>query len=422
MLTSKAGQPIGFASYHGWDKQGIIKKEVRPKVNQDRVFVTPKLCKSDSTWLFSVYDGNGPKGQFVAHEAAAEMVSFIEKHKYNVSESKLVPEVLSQAFEQINQDVSARSFSEKSGCTATVACLQNLKTLYVANVGNTKAVLGRGTSNSWKGTVLTADHKPGSHDEKKRIEEFGGFVLEDDDYGIARVFDTPDPIGQMMRIEEDSHHGGIGVAPQPWPGLALSRVIGHTGVANIGIVPTPTVSTFELGDEDRVLIIATDGIWNFIKPNEAVAMCKSHAPDAHLACKLLCEMAGKRWLEDDPHYRDDISCIVVFLPLHATIASSIDHEISTQADDAAAIKAAIDQVGPSRPASRRPSADRSVEVDANGIKLTEIGMGGQVKPSMLDLEAAFRDKALKKTVLRPSKKQRRGSVVTKFGADAQQQL
>ena len=46
----------------------------------------------------------------------------------------------------------------------------------------------------------------------------------------------------------------------------------------------------------------------------------------------------------------------------------------------------------------------------------------QVKPSMLDLEAAFRDKALKKTVLRPSKKQRRGSVVTKFGADAQQQL
>ena len=47
----------------------------------------------------------------------------------------------------------------------------------------------------------------------------------------------------------------------------------------------------------QVLIIASDGVWDFIEPEEACAMAKSFVPDAHAACKALVETASQRWIE-----------------------------------------------------------------------------------------------------------------------------
>ena len=59
------------------------------------------------------------------------------------------------------------------GCTAVVAVLKAGE-LFVANAGDSRAVLGRGD----EAVALSADHKPASASEKERITNAGGFVSE----------------------------------------------------------------------------------------------------------------------------------------------------------------------------------------------------------------------------------------------------
>lgn len=59
------------------------------------------------------------------------------------------------------------------GCTAVVAVLKG-RELYVANAGDSRAVLGRGAI----AVPLSEDHKPASASERQRITDAGGFVSE----------------------------------------------------------------------------------------------------------------------------------------------------------------------------------------------------------------------------------------------------
>ena len=60
-----------------------------------------------------------------------------------------------------------------AGCTANVALIVG-KTLYVANAGDSRAVLCR----DGKPLDMSKDHKPDDDGEKKRIERAGGFVSD----------------------------------------------------------------------------------------------------------------------------------------------------------------------------------------------------------------------------------------------------
>jgi hypothetical protein len=73
---------------------------------------------------------------------------------------------------------------------------------------------------------------------------------------------------------------------------------------------------------DRCLIIASDGVWDFVEPKEAVQIVRAFFPNALAACKALVETASQYWVEDDPTYRDDISAIVIFTPLDPKLVSA----------------------------------------------------------------------------------------------------
>lgn len=60
-----------------------------------------------------------------------------------------------------------------AGCTANVALLHK-NTLYVANAGDSRTILGRGSEPYF----LSKDHKPDLVEEKNRIEKAGGFVSD----------------------------------------------------------------------------------------------------------------------------------------------------------------------------------------------------------------------------------------------------
>jgi serine/threonine protein phosphatase PrpC len=62
---------------------------------------------------------------------------------------------------------------EMKGCTANVVLIKK-NNLYIANAGDSRAVLAKGK----KATDLSTDHKPDNPEETKRINKAGGSVIE----------------------------------------------------------------------------------------------------------------------------------------------------------------------------------------------------------------------------------------------------
>ena len=68
---------------------------------------------------------------------------------------------------------------------------------------------------------------------------------------------------------------------------------------------------------DRFLILASDGVWEFIDNDEAVAIVGQFYDKglpALDACRFLIAKAALCWRKFEGDYRDDITAIVVYLP------------------------------------------------------------------------------------------------------------
>ena len=84
----------------------------------------------------------------------------------------------------------------------------------------------------------------------------------------------------------------------------------------------------QLTPDDAVLIVASDGVWDFISSQAVVDIAYRYRKcGAREACKAIIKAATKAWKEREQDYRDDITAIVVFLPAlkaaeqHAALSS-----------------------------------------------------------------------------------------------------
>ena len=76
----------------------------------------------------------------------------------------------------------------------------------------------------------------------------------------------------------------------------------------VGVIPEPEVKTFEVEPQDRFIIMASDGVWEFISSQEAVDIVQgSISKGMHDACQELIETAAARWQDEEGDYRDDVS-------------------------------------------------------------------------------------------------------------------
>ncbi|EZA47064.1 hypothetical protein DMN91_001451 [Ooceraea biroi] len=149
-----------------------------------------------------------------------------------------------------NIDIITEKPGADSGCTAVVAVLKGTD-LYVANAGDSRCVLCR----SGKAVELSQDHKPEDIPEMQRIIKAGGEVTSD-----GRV------------------NGG----------LNLSRAIGdHMYKQNMVLPPQeqmisalPDIRHIRLDPEqDKFMVLACDGIWNFMTSERVVEFVYSRIVD-----------------------------------------------------------------------------------------------------------------------------------------------
>jgi len=178
---------------------------------------------------------------------------------------------------------------------------------YIANVGDSRAVLCRTSSNGHRAETLdlSSDHKPSRPDEKKRILEVGGI--------IEPIYYQGIPVGpdRVWTHERDA-------------GIAMTRAIGDTRGKKAGLISEPEVKEIDLQVGDRFIIVASDGLWDVMTSEEAVNFVVAYEEDGKPranAAKALVREGQKRWtkLEEDEEspYRDDITVIVAYPEFHA---------------------------------------------------------------------------------------------------------
>ena len=193
----------------------------------------------------------------------------------------------------------------ESGTCAVVAFL-HLRELFVASVGDCRCILGTRTEEGDLAVIqLSTDHKVDLPGEKARIEEKGGYVrpgrvdTENDEFIPARLYE---------------------VEGKPWlgPGLCVSRSLGDLNALRCGLIPTPEVFSHVLRDEDKFIILASDGVWEFIDNEEAVRIVEvfyRKGLPALDACRYLIAKAAVAWRRFEGDYRDDITAIVVYVDM-----------------------------------------------------------------------------------------------------------
>lgn len=278
------------------------------KINQDRGGVAFPYGNHPRTAIFAVYDGHGYGGELVSQYALYEIQRRLEKHPKFVTN---LPTALTETFVAVDESLKHEPLIDPlfAGTTACVAIYQN-STLVLANAGDSRAVCARrvkqrstslgNTDTSAESEYeyvacdLTQDQNPDVPAEMERIISMGGYVSK-----------PPSP-GLSARVWLDAQHTQIG--------LAMARSIGDHAIASAGVIAEPVVTCYEVTADDEFLILASDGVWEFISSSQAVKIIADNLDrGATKACQALIEYAASRWHEEEGAYRDDITAIVVRL-------------------------------------------------------------------------------------------------------------
>ncbi|KAH8089953.1 protein serine/threonine phosphatase [Aureococcus anophagefferens] len=169
---------------------------------------------------------------------------------------------------------------------------------------------------------LSSDQTPYRKDERERLRECGARVLTIDQLqGRAPL--TDDYICALGdEIDEGGDPPRVFLMDDDVPGTAFSRSIGDYTAETVGCIATPEISETAVGEDDVVVVIASDGVWEFLTNQVVLDMCLE-TDDPFVACNRIVAKAAYEWVTREQR-TDDISCIVVYLndrdgkPLEAT--------------------------------------------------------------------------------------------------------
>ncbi|CAE7228711.1 unnamed protein product [Symbiodinium natans] len=260
-------------------------------------------CSENGTKCFvGVFDGHGDQGKRMSHFAKQAL----SKSLFSNTDLHTEPVAAIQAaFRDTQEKIEKehRHQAELSGTTAITA-YQHRNRLVVANVGDSRAVLGR-CSTPARQTVsavdLSNDQKPARPDERQRILAAGGTV---DQMAI--------PIVQRGGVRWIRAGPERVMDKQGMGGLAMSRSLGDLRLHPY-VSSQPEVVERKLDSRDKVLVLASDGVWDHVTSQEAVEIA-GRVDDPKVAAREITGIARQRWqIATDGQMSDDITAVVVRL-------------------------------------------------------------------------------------------------------------
>ncbi|XP_020098310.1 protein phosphatase 2C 57 [Ananas comosus] len=218
-----------------------------------------------------------------------------------------IRDAIEKAFESVDKRLLSwlEQFGEDvdSGATATVMFVSN-DVLIISHVGDSSVVISR----NGKAEVLTNPHRPYGNsrvslDEVKRIRAAGGWIVDGricGDISVSRAFgDVRFKTGKNEMLVK-------GVEEGRWTEKFVSRIQFKGDL----VTSSPDIYQLELGSDVELILVASDGLWDYMKSSDAVSFVRNQLRqhgDVQIACEALARAAL------DQRSQDNISIVIADL-------------------------------------------------------------------------------------------------------------
>ena len=308
--------------------------------NQDNFFLYEDFLLIRNFYLFGVCDGHGKWGEFVSKAVSFLFPAFIHyiliednlnKKKQDINEMILDLFKLEESPKDVKEIFLLRYITDKfkincnnypflsgnmhllskllyESCyyiqkelikryhydidySGTTLCSGFLlgKTLYISNVGDSRAILCKYDNdyNKWSYKQLSLDHIPSAPGEIKRIMANNG--------KIQRIKnELGEEIGPLRIFEKDNE--------SMLPGISMSRSIGDLSAEKLGVTFEPELFKYDLEIGDKIIIIGSDGFWAYLRNEEVIDIVSHYYDDGMRAEEVsikMVEIAKEKWIEEN---------------------------------------------------------------------------------------------------------------------------
>ncbi|RZR93380.1 hypothetical protein BHM03_00021874 [Ensete ventricosum] len=265
--SRKVRVPLGnFELRYSYLSQRGYYPEALDKSNQDSFCIHTSFGTNPDDHFFGVFDGHGEYGaqcsQFTKRKLCENLL------RNNRFQADAV-EAIHAAFLATNSQLHADSLDDGMSGTTAITILVRGRTIYVANAGDSRAVIAEKRGKDIVAVDLSLDQTPFRSDELERVKNCGARVLT-----LDQIEGLKNPDVQCWGDEE----GDDGDPPRLWvqngmyPGTAFTRSIGDSIAESIGVIATPEIFVMELTQDHPFFVIASDGVFEFLSSQAVVDM------------------------------------------------------------------------------------------------------------------------------------------------------
>jgi len=227
--------------YQLFIEKAVARSQGSREHQEDRFAVYDEKLKDEGYGVYCVFDGHGT--HFASSHASQNMIDVLINEP--AFKARNFDKALRAAFYDENEALR-KQFEQgiEGGTTATVALIAD-GTLFMSNVGDSRAVMGvrehhHMRSDSYKAIRLSHDHSFDDEKEKQRIIESGGDV-------------------RGGRVRNNGH------------GINMTRALGDfdfkapfNHASKDFISAEPYLRAVELSPLEDFLVLASDGVWGAI--------------------------------------------------------------------------------------------------------------------------------------------------------------
>lgn len=349
------------------------------KANQDSYSITDRFSNQESDAFFAVYDGHGRDGDLCSQFARDKMPGYLTKNinklkQKEVHNHKAKLERMAQRLPDLDPMATVELAKEQfqqaclkahvecnqamhqdpnlddslSGTTAISVFFHGRRNrITICNVGDSRAVLGKVANTSgngqgaraFKAFPLSRDQTPYRKDERARVKATGARILSLDQLeGLEPINENEDGSRNEdgdLELGEELDEGGD--PPRVWspngdyPGTAFTRSLGDAMAEELGVYAEPEMLTREIRPEDRVIVLASDGIFEFLTNQSVIDICAKFS-DPVEACRAVVAESYELWLQYELR-TDDITIIVIFVETVFDAADMNDEYVTSSIRD-----------------------------------------------------------------------------------------
>ncbi|XP_048128945.1 probable protein phosphatase 2C 60 isoform X2 [Rhodamnia argentea] len=275
--------------------------------------------------FIGVYDGHGgpETARYVNDHLFQHLKRLISEHQ---SVSADVIQKAFQATEEGFMSIVTKLWPVKPQIAAVGSCclagIISENTLYVANLGDSRAVLGRAVKATGEvlAIQLSTEHNASIESVRQELrsmhpEDSQIVVLKNNVWRVKGLIQISRSIGDVCLKKAEFNR-------EPLYAKFLLREPFERPILS----SEPSISVQQLQRHDRFVIFASDGLWDHLSNQEAVDLVQNHARNGsarRLVKAALQEAARKREMRYSDlkkidrgvrrHFHDDITVIVLFL-------------------------------------------------------------------------------------------------------------